>query len=161
MKWIFSLILVSSFIQIDEAKAFDRRRCGKVYGSTSGFGKNETFWAKFFSASTSTSQFLTSTGDCRLIGGVSTEDKKYFIADNADQLMNDIVRAEGDYLEAVAFLYECEKKSFDQLARSLQKNVTTLFGKNLDYSPAKVSDELDSFIGSDLDLQKICSGNEA
>lgn len=157
MKWIFVFSFILLILQIENSEAFDRRRCGKVYGSTDGLGKNERFWAKFFSASTSTSQFVTSTGDCRLIGAVSKEEKILFIADNADQLMNEVVRGEGDYLKAVAFLYNCDPASYDQISRKLQQNVLRIFGTKLDYSPDKVANQLDLFLDSDEELKSVCS----
>ncbi len=138
--------------------AFNSRRCAKVFpGGGKGLGKTEKIYYKLFSVSTFSSQFLTSTGDCRLIGGVSEDERKFFVADNAAQLKGDIVRAEGDYLAAAAFLYGCSSSEQDKVFLRLQENLTKVFGSDLNHDPRRVADEFDQLMGSDLKLRRICS----
>lgn len=160
MHRILFVLVTLIFLDAQSAQAFNRRRCSKTFDGSSksdGLGRNERHWAKMFSSSTSSSQFTTSTGNCKLIGGISKSEREFFIADNSQFLIKDIVHAEGDYLAAIGILYNCDRAAHEQMALKLQQNVTRIFGENLDHGPAQISDELDGLMESDLILKNICS----
>ncbi len=156
------LILVLGFLFLslhsEDTQAFNGRRCSKVFpGGHKGLGKVEKFWYTAFSVSTFTSQFFTSTGDCRMIGGVTKEERKFFVAHTAKPLLRDVVRAEGDYLAALTSLYGCDVKREESVFLQIQKNVRTIFGDNLNNDPVEVSNQIESLMGSDLHLKSVCS----
>jgi hypothetical protein len=92
-----------------------------------------------------------------MIGGVSQDDRKQFVARNANHLRGDIVRAQGDYLTTMTSLFGCEKTSLDQVFLRLQQNVTKVYGPNLKNGPAKVASEIDLLMESDVKLKMYCS----
>ncbi len=158
MKWIVSALVFAYLAFGGDAMAFKASRCAKVFpGESKGLGKVEKIWYVMFSVSTSTSQFLTSTGDCKMIGGISQEERKIFVAGNADQLRMDMVRAEGEYLSAAAFLYGCDGTAMNQVSLRLQENVTRIFGENLARSPSEVADGFHALMQSDSGLRRLCS----
>ncbi len=158
MKRYLILFFLMFYFSAHDSFAFSGKRCAKVFpGGGKGLGKTEKIYYKLFSVSTFSSQFLTSTGDCRMIGGISEDERKFFVADNAAYLKGDIVRAEGDYLAAAAFLYGCNASDQDKVFLSLQQNLTKVFGTDLSNDPLKVADEFDRLMESDLNLKRICS----
>lgn len=120
-------------------------------------GKAERGLVKLFFSTTSTGQFFTSTGSCKMLGGVSEGEKKQFIAHNADHIRNNIIRAEGDYLSALTFLYGCDPKASGSVALRLQESVTTIFGARLDHRPSQASEALHTFMQSDAEILELCA----
>ncbi len=139
------------------AHAFKASRCAKLFVPPNYMGKAEQGFMRLFYSTTSTGQFFTSTGSCKMIGGVSDGEKKQFIAHNAGHIRNNIVRAEGDYLSAMTFLYGCEPGVIGSVALRLQKNVTKIFGAQLDHYPLKASEALHTIMQSDTEILQLCN----
>ncbi len=156
MKWLIAAIAVVSLALTGTARAFKGSRCSKLYDAGSYMGKNERAILKLFLATTSTGQFITSTGQCKMIGGISGEQRELFIASNAQQLMRDIARAEGEHLAAVAFLYGCRPAMFGAVATRLQESAERFFqaGEN------GLSRGLHSFMKTDPVVQGLCVSGE-
>ncbi len=150
------LLFLITFV-FPNAHAFKGSRCSKLFTPPSYIGKNERTFAFLFYLSTSTSQFFTSTGACRMLGGISEKERTFFVAENSQHIKKDLVRAEGDYLAAVSFLYGCDNKSYEGVAMRLQENVTEILGPNLEYGPDRISQEIDRFMSSDSKMRQLCS----
>lgn len=156
MRFTFFILFSFLFIQSESALALNRKRCAQVYRSTSGLGKKERHLLKAYSATTSTAQFMTSTGKCRLVGGISNDERKLFIADNSEQLKIEIVQAEGEYLTTVANLYKCDSQFHERFAFRIQQNATKILGEDFQNNPLKISEELDSLINNDPNIKTMC-----
>lgn len=156
MRFTFFILFSFLFIQSESAFALNRKRCAQLYGNTNGLGKKMRHLLKLYSATTSTAQFVTSTGKCRLVGGISNDERKLFIADNSEQLKMEIVQAQGEYLTTVANLYNCDSKFHERFAFKIQQNATQILGEDFQNNPSKISEELDSLINNDPNIKTMC-----
>lgn len=136
--------------------AFNGSRCARFFDVPNYMGKTEQNFLRMFLATTSTSQYFSSTGKCKMLGGISKSQKKLFIAHNSEYLKKDIIRANGDYIAAVTFLYGCDENANDKVFLHLQKNATKVFGTDLRNSPTKIADELNLLMESSKSIQELC-----
>jgi hypothetical protein len=143
------------------AQAFNGSRCAKFLEAPNYMGKTERQFAKMFLSTTSTFQYITSTGKCKMLGGISESEKKQFVAHNTDHLKKNIIRAEGDYLSAMTYLYGCDQDVQPLVALRLQESTQKIFGNKLEYDANKVTEELDVFMRTDKQVQVMCSNSRA
>lgn len=79
----------------------------------------------------STSEFMSSTGNCSALA-VSPEDKrKSFIAENYEYLLKDISRGSGEYIYAYAKLHGCRYDRRKIYAERMKRIFHNFEGKNL------------------------------
>lgn len=71
--------------------------------------KREGFFALPTFLTTSSLQFISSTGECSMLGQVD-HDSKVFIAHNLDKLKVDFARGRGEYAMAFASIYGCNRE---------------------------------------------------
>lgn len=105
--------------------AFNSGKCDGFISGNGGFNR----------IGISTSQFISSTGDCSMIGK-KEHDQKIFIAHNSITLRADIARGNGPYLEAYAELSEIENKS--EYYKLLKENYFIIFGTGENKSPEEI-----------------------
>lgn len=79
-----------------------------------------------FLLSTSTSQFVSSTGPCAMIGQLE-HDKKVFIAQNYDELKLEIAQGHGETLNAFASLSKCSGDSVHVFPKLMQNNYELIY----------------------------------
>ncbi|MCK5073797.1 MAG: DUF3015 family protein [Bacteriovoracaceae bacterium] len=138
------LIIVSMTLSV-QLHAFNWKKCRKNFSRDWGIG--------LLTASGSSSSYISSTGDCAMIG-MAEHDKKVFIAQNLDNLQIDIARGQGEYLDAYAALSGCHQSEY--FNKILQGNYKTIFGKNIDHSPKEVYEATNELIKSSTELNGTC-----
>tara|TARA_R110002072_G_scaffold1989_5_gene16581 strand:- start:37034 stop:37474 length:441 start_codon:yes stop_codon:yes gene_type:complete len=115
------------------------------------------FWTYGFTTSIyGTSEFLTSTGECAMIGIVE-HDKKVFIAHNKDHLKNDISRGEGEYLTAYSKLSSCNEVGKSFLPKVLRSSFVEVFGTDGTKSNQEVYQSLEKIIHANKTTNKNCN----
>jgi hypothetical protein len=149
---VFILILAP----IHLAHAFNGSRCARLFDPPKYMGKAEQSFMKMLYSTSSVFQFFTSTGKCKMLGGVSSDEKMQFVAHNSDHIKKNVIRAEGDYLTAMTFLYGCDLPAYEGVALRIQESTEKIFGSKLEYDPSRVSSELDSFMKTDPKIRQIC-----
>ncbi|MCR9204076.1 MAG: DUF3015 domain-containing protein [Halobacteriovoraceae bacterium] len=140
------LLFVGSLFSLDSLP-YNHRKCTLAYKDYYPFGM-----------STSTSGFMSSTGDCALIGSIK-ERKQQFLAYNLEHMANDISRGQGEYLTAYSQLLGCSPVGNKQLGKSLQDNFGLLFNTNSTSSPEKAYKKIEDLILDDPILNKSCKVN--
>ncbi|MCP4911818.1 MAG: DUF3015 domain-containing protein [Oligoflexia bacterium] len=133
MKTIF---LISIFITSSVIQAFDYEKC------ENGLSKRRTGLG---GGVLSTSSFISSTGECSMIGS-SDHDKKVFIAHNKNQIKNDIARGEGDYLAAYLKLSNYSDVPF--VGNKLKSNFSYIFGKNGEASAQQAYERIENILNN-------------
>lgn len=109
---LFLLLLVST----DIAFSFNWNKCRRnVLNSAEG---NKILGITM--AGSSTSSFVSSTGECAMIGKTD-HDAKVFIANNKDKLLQDFAKGEGEYARSFAELYGCDLASQRLFSRQGKK----------------------------------------
>lgn len=140
-------ILFVLLLTITNAHAFNWDKCDRFLGKASGL----------YGGVASTSSFITSTGDCSMIG-MASHDKKVFIAHNLDHLQSDSARGDGEYLSAYATLSGCNEIGYERLKNALQANFSEIYGQDVvDHSPKKAYERIEKLILSDSVLKNSCS----
>lgn len=92
---------------------------------------------------TSSSQWSSSTGACSMLGQIEDQ-KKYFIAQNLDNLIIDSARGNGEYVYAYAELAGCSRNARQKYSGFLQKYFTIIYGETLDNSAEQVYEKLET-----------------
>ena len=108
----------------------------------------------------STSSFLSSTGECSMLGQ-SAHDKKVFLAQNFEELKTDSARGGGEYLLAYASLSRCSQSASTQLPKSFQKNFKMIYGERISKEPKEVFEAMEIVIQSDPELALGCNINSS
>lgn len=104
----------------------------------------------------STTSYLSSTGECAMLG--QTEyDKKVFIAENLDTLKTESAQGSGEYILTYAILAGCDQKSTKAFAPFVKKHFYEIYGRDLSNPPMKVYEKMESLLSSDEALGKSCS----
>ena len=91
------------------------RRCDSLITSKGGFNN----------LSLSSSQFISSTGECALIGG-SEQQRKTFVLANLDNLNEDFAKGSGEYSLTFAKMHGCSDIAPDRYAAIMKFNFETL-----------------------------------
>lgn len=104
----------------------------------------------------STSSYLSSTGDCAMIGQIEY-DKKVFIAENLDTLKIESAQGSGEYISTYAMLSGCDQKSAKAFAPFVKKHFYEIYGRDLSNPPEKIYEQMESLLSSDAMLGKSCS----
>ena len=108
-----------------------------------------------FILSTSTAQFISSTGDCAMIG-FAGYDKKVFLAHNLDQMQNDSARGGGEYLQAFAILSGCSPEAQHRLFQAFQLNYQQIYGTTSERSIEAIYESMEKVISEDRMLASSC-----
>lgn len=116
MKYIV-FILVINLLAVD-LFAYDSAKCTRFRDKTGG-------WAHGTLLFSSTSSYISSTGDCSAIAYHSKENKEKYYAQNRAELQFDIAKGGGPYLAELSSLYGCENQK--QVAVKLTKNYSTIY----------------------------------
>lgn len=144
MKFCF-VLFIFTIISFSNSEAIDWQKCSiNVASRGNGIG-----------LTVSTSSYLSSIGDCAMIG-VAEHDKKIFIAQNLDQLKVDSARGQGEYLDAYASLSGCSKYATQKLGIAIQRNFTSVYGSKLEYTAEKSYGQIEELISKDPKLSKSC-----
>ena len=117
--FFFTLIIFSI-----SAHSFNWRRCttGQDLGTKHIFG-----------VTTSSAQFTTSTGGCKMFGATQSKKSKMFYAINYDKIKEDAARGGGEYLEHFAYLSGCQK-NYSTWAHTLQIDFEKVFKNQMESS---------------------------
>lgn len=143
------IILVVIFLNSTTCFAFNWDKCKKVFK-----GSNNLITAST-AATGSSSSYISSTGDCAMIG-MAAHDKKAFIAHNLDHIQSDSARGQGEYLSAYATLSGCSKAGSKKLGNTLQSNFSRVFGDKVEYSAKQAYERIESLISDDPKLRISC-----
>ncbi len=68
----------------------------------------------------SSTQFLSSWGECSLVGEVEKV-RKTFIAQNLNYLQQDMAKGSGEYLAAYARLHDCNEEGINLFGKSMKQ----------------------------------------
>jgi len=77
----------------------------------------------------STTSFISSTGDCAMIGQTE-HDQKLFLAMNLEHIKLDSARGAGEYLNSFAHLAKLTISETNTFSRLIQKNYSFIFKDN-------------------------------
>lgn len=105
---------------------------------------------------TSTTQFTSSWGECRMIGQIDN-DQKVFIAQTWNQLQIDSSKGNGEYINAFAVLSGCNENGAIVLKHEMQKNFQQIYGKELDSSVEETHQEIKKLFINNEALKKNCA----
>ncbi len=134
--FIFALLALST-----SAHAFNWSRCNSASPVSGGTGLIEMMSTTVSNVGVSSSQFLSSWGECSLVGEVEKV-RKTFIAQNLNYLQQDMAKGSGEYLAAYARLHDCSEEG------------TALFGKTMKLKYFEIK-ELDARQDFDAIYQKM------
>lgn len=112
---IFALLLIST-----SAHAFNWSRCNNASPVTGGSGIIEMMSTTVSNVGVSSSQFLSSWGECSMVGEVEKV-RKTFIAQNLNYLQQDMAKGNGEYLAAYARLHDCNQKGMALFGKSMKQ----------------------------------------
>lgn len=145
------------------AHSFNYDECRKIFitpAQENIFSSSKITGATSFiptDASMSSSQFFSSTGECR---GIDFRDrtKLEYIASNFEQLKIDTARGNGEYINGLSILYECGEEDKSKLNSLLQSNFELIYiDKNPNgdkyNSPSQVFTEMNGLISSNKELE--------
>lgn len=104
--------------------AFNYSHCSKKVG----FGGNG------IGLYISTTSYVSSTGPCAAIAKIEDQ-KKNFIANNLDRLIDDSSKGNGEYLNAYLLLSGCSLGRINEAELMIQKNLQIIYGNDLDLEP--------------------------
>jgi hypothetical protein len=80
---------------------------------------------------TGTSQSTSSWGECSLFADyIRNERAKIFMAENYNELKKDIVRGEGEYLQAMSEIYLCRADKQAFVSEALRENYKSIFSSD-------------------------------
>ncbi len=139
MKIYFVLLFLST-----QAFSFNMDKCHKVALRGVGIGYV-----------VSTSSFISSTGDCSMLGLVK-HDQKLFIAQAYEPLQIDIARGSGDFSTAFADISKCNSLGKIVLKRALQKNYGKIYQDANFEDVEKTHSEILNVMKSDQVIIKNC-----
>lgn len=128
--------------------SYDHDRCEK------GVEKYKTFI--FMDVFSSTSQFVSSTGACRMIG-MTEHGKKLFLVQNFESMKIDSARGAGEYIEAYASISMCNKDASNELSKAFQKNFVRIYGESVEREPEQVYGAMEAIMNYNPILQHGCS----
>jgi hypothetical protein len=124
MNFFKTLLVLITIALVQDSYAFNWKRCKRSGLDTRGgvatkivFGLLNTF--------SSTAQYITSTGDCAMIGRLD-HDKKVFVADNMDKMKDEFARGSGEYSKSFAKMHGCYKPGQDQFLKLMKGNYLIL-----------------------------------
>lgn len=106
----------------------------------------------------STSSYVSSTGECAMIGSLEYEEK-LFIALNLDQFKVEVSQGEGEFLSAFSSLSSCSAVGEEHLKSILQHNYSFIFGAELNRSASEVYSRIQSLMLNDLVVRSECTPN--
>lgn len=107
-------IFLFSFLFLNISLAFDAKKCANTFGVIP------------IGPFVSTSSFISSTGDCSMLGLVE-HDQKLFIAQSWLPLQIDIARGNGEYVDAFSEISKCNSLGKVELKKELQKNYSKIY----------------------------------
>jgi len=90
---IFILILA---VLSAEAHAFNLNKCKRTYPNNRNRSWQVVALGNMIGMSTSSAEFISSTGNCAMIGQIEHE-KKMFIVTNFDKMKEDLTKGNGDH----------------------------------------------------------------
>ncbi len=115
------ILILLSLLVSSQAYAFNWQRCSFSQPvSGQGGGILEVMSTIVSNVGISSSQFLSSWGDCSMVGAVDKV-KKTFIAQNLKYLKQDMAKGTGEYLFAYAHLHECNLAGKRSFGRSIKR----------------------------------------
>ncbi|MFT6069644.1 MAG: hypothetical protein ACJAT2_001575 [Bacteriovoracaceae bacterium] len=101
---------------------------------------------------TSSSQFLSSWGQCSMIGLAPQERPKFFVAQNVDKLIIDSAKGEGEYLASFSKLASCDAYTSQKLPDRLQNNLKQIYGDDLQNDAQEVYKRISELVRADKEL---------
>jgi len=104
----------------------------------------------------SSSGYLSSTGDCAMIG-IANHDRKVFLAHNLDQIQNDSARGGGEYLQAYSQLSGCNLDASRKLSIILKENFIKIYGVDGSKQPQEIYESMEEIMKSDPNISSGCS----
>ncbi len=150
------LILILSFLS-SNGFSYNHKECHDYLYKNQPNARTLIGWVTSTTVSpTSTGQFLSSTGACRGINprdNNAKEMKKAFLNFNYDHMVAESSRGKGEYLNAYASLIGCQGGIFGQ---SMYKNYQKVYGKNDQYLPDRVYQNIENLMAADEELKKAC-----
>lgn len=130
------------------AEAFNWRKCQRTLDSGTAFGNA-------FNFSTSTSQFISSIGNCAMLGDLE-HDKKVFYVHNFDKMKDDFTKGSGEYAVSFAKMHGCNSKTQIEYSRIMKGNFNELMSVESADSPEKTYQYLESFFEYNQTLKVGC-----
>lgn len=165
MKFKLLMVLIMMTIS-DVTYSFNYDECKKILLTTSQnnfFSSSEITGATTFiptDVSSVSSQFFSSTGECRGIDFRDREKLEY-IASNFEQLKIDTARGSGEYINGLSLLYKCGDENQYKFSSLLQSNFNLIYinqNSNRDEynSPSQSFTRINEIVSSSKYLKK-CS----
>lgn len=115
------------FFFVSNLYAFNGRKCDHLMREKGGF-RIATF------LTTSSAQFLSSTGECSALGLNKEEQIKTFYYVNNERIKQDVAQGRGEYLDSFVQLVGCNQKTDLILRRELKNEFKILFVNDLEQS---------------------------
>lgn len=143
------IIFVILFLNSATCFSFDWDKCKKVFKGSNNLISAST------AATGSSSSYLSSTGDCAMIGMVN-HDKKVFLVHNFKNMKNDSARGAGEYIEAYAIVSMCDYKARNELSKAFQKNFTYIYGESIEKEPEQAYEAMERLMKKDSILASGC-----
>lgn len=112
---MFKLLFIIIFTFPSISYSFNAKKCDQ------GAGKSFLFGSLI-----STTSFISSTGDCAMIGQAE-HDQKLFLAMNLDQVKLDSARGGGEYLDSFAHLAKLTTSETKTFSKLIQQNFSFIF----------------------------------
>ncbi|MFP5492922.1 MAG: DUF3015 family protein [Bacteriovoracia bacterium] len=136
--------IVLLFLIFEHAYAFDNKKCSRIMVGGSGLG-----------VFLSTSSYVSSTGDCAMMGQVD-HDKKVFIAYNHDKLIDDFAKGSGEYSRSFARLHGCNKIGQERYPVFMKKHFKDVSRLNFESDFEKSFEKVESYFKTDAVLKSSC-----
>jgi len=123
---------------ISEAYGFSGRKCD-------AFMKREGFFGLPTFLTTSTGQFLSSSGECSAVGKTPEQERQLFYAVNWKFIQNDVAKGYGENLTALLRLSGCKGSKNSPAQKMLKNDYENIFDKDVEGSYLYISPILDNY----------------
>lgn len=121
MKMTRILVLLAIAVISSSAKAFDWKKCSEQ--RLGDFGPLGIF--------SSTTSFVSSFGDCSMLGKEIKDQQKLFFVQNYESLQKDIARGSGEYIETLTHLFAVSSINTKEFKKELQLNYQQIYSNSV------------------------------
>lgn len=104
MKFFLLLII----LLINQSHAYVPAKCGGLF-------REKGFYGLFEFSITSTSQFVSSSGECSALGLIRDHEDRVFYVVNRSSVETDIAKGSGEYLQTLKAYWTCESESLETI----------------------------------------------
>lgn len=165
----FILLFVFAGILPSTSHAFKWSKCKKVYKAWEMTqSKSKSFTRMLtdqlaqltsqatFQSSTSTTSYVSSTGDCAAFAKAEEERIEY-VAQTMTELKMEAADGQGEHVTALAKLYGCSPSAQSEFSNSLKNNYSKIFYDKNNSNPLAITESITDQVVTNKNLNRSCN----